>query len=162
MEICRLATCGHGLQRSSSYYSGIRCRIFRRGEAAHVKFGQGSAVADKSARRAASPSRQTCCKQIRWMLSVIKLHLPTSDSSAILAWSSKLMVDCDSMGLTAFRSQISEFFSPVGGHVTSKFAKCCYHQNTLPFELRIRISGKVKCLLYSALQIGLTVDATMT
>jgi len=110
MEICRLATCGHGLQRSSSYYSGIRCRIFRRGEAAHVKFGQGSAVADKSARRAASPSRQTCCKQIRWMLSVIKLHLPTSDSSAILAWSSKLMVDCDSMGLTAFRSQISEFF----------------------------------------------------
>ena len=110
MEICRLATCGHGLQRSSNYFSGIRCRIFRRGEAAHVKFGQGSAVADKSARRAASPSRQTCCKQIRWMLSVIKLHLPTSDSSAILAWSSKLMVDCDSMGLTAFRSQISEFF----------------------------------------------------
>ena len=65
---------------------------------------------DKSARRVASPSRRTCCKQIRWMLSVIKLHLPTSISSAILAWSSKLMVDYDSMGPTAFRSQISEFF----------------------------------------------------
>jgi len=45
MEICRLATCGHGLQRSSNYYSGIRCRIFRRGEAAHVKFGQGQICA---------------------------------------------------------------------------------------------------------------------
>jgi len=33
---------------------------------------QGSAVADKPARRAAS--RRTCCKQIRWTLSVINLR----------------------------------------------------------------------------------------
>jgi len=33
---------------------------------------QVSAVIDKPARRAAS--RQTCCKQLRWMLSVINLQ----------------------------------------------------------------------------------------
>jgi len=44
-----------------------------------------------------------------------KLHYSTSFSSAILAWSSKMMVDYDSMGhgtqSTAFQSQISEFLS---------------------------------------------------
>jgi len=53
-----------------------------------------------------------------------------SRSSAILAWSSKMIVDYDSMGpnLHLFSAKFLNF-SPVGGHMTSKLAKCWYPQN---------------------------------
>jgi len=44
------------------------------------------------------------------------------------------MVDYDSMGprLQLFGARFLNF-PPVGGHMTSKFAKCWYHQNPLGF-----------------------------
>ena len=65
-----------------------------------------------------------------------KLHFSMSTSSAILSWRwrSQLAVDYDSMepGLWLFRARLLKF-SPIGGQVTSKFAKCGYHQNPLRF-----------------------------
>jgi len=54
--------------------------------------------------------------------------------SAILACSSKLMVDYDSMGpsLQQFGARFLNF-SPVCSHVTLKFAKRWHHQNSLRF-----------------------------
>ena len=51
------------------------------------------------------------------------------------AWSSKLMVDYDTMGpsLQLFEARFLISPLPVGGHVTSKFVKCWYHQNPLGF-----------------------------
>jgi len=63
-----------------------------------------------------------------------KLHFSMSSSSAVLAWHSQLMVDYDSMGpsLQLFRAWFLNFSSS-WRHVTSKFAKCWYHQNPLHF-----------------------------
>jgi len=58
------------------------------------------------------------------LLTFPKLHFSTSTSSAIFALRS-LMGNYDSMGpsLQLFGSRFLKF-SPLGGHVTSKFAKC--------------------------------------
>ena len=73
---------------------------------------------------------------------ILDLHFPkldysTSTSSAIFALRS-LMGNYDSMGpsLQLFGSRFLKF-SPLGGHVTSKFAKCWYHQNPLRFILSL-------------------------
>jgi len=64
------------------------------------------------------------------LLNFRKLHFSASISSAILAWSSKRMVDYDGMGPRLY---------PIGArflnfsHMTSNFAKCWYHQNPLGF-----------------------------
>jgi len=60
------------------------------------------------------------------LLQFRKLHFSTSTSSAILAWRSQLMGDCNSMGPSLLQVFGTRFlnFSPVGGQVTSKFAKC--------------------------------------
>jgi len=59
-----------------------------------------------------------------------KLHFSASIFSAILAWSSKRMVDYDSMGprLHFIGARFLNF-----SHMTSNFAKCWYHQNPLDF-----------------------------
>jgi len=55
-------------------------------------------------------------------------------ANCILAWSSKLMVDYDSMSLVYSYSKPNFWISPpVGGHMTSKFVKCWYHRNPLGF-----------------------------
>jgi len=55
-------------------------------------------------------------------------------ANCILAWSSKLMVDYDSMGLVHSYSKPNVRISPpVGGYMTSKFVKCWYHRNPLGF-----------------------------
>ena len=63
-----------------------------------------------------------------------KSFFSMSTSSATLAWRSQLMGYYASMrpSLQFFAARFLNF-SPVGGHVTSKFSKCWYHQNTLRF-----------------------------
>jgi len=85
------------------------------------------------------------------LLKFRKLHFSTSTSSAILAWRSQVMGDCDSMGpsLQLFRANFW-ISPPVGSHVTSKFTKCWYHQNSLRF-----ISALAKARsLWLWLQVG--------
>jgi len=62
-----------------------------------------------------------------------KLDSSTSNSSAVLAWRSQFIVDYDSMRPTLYNFLEPDFWiSPsVGGHVTSKFAICWYHQNSV-------------------------------
>ena len=55
----------------------------------------------------------------------VNLQFSTSISSAIFLWSSKLMVDYDSMGpVYSYSEPDFGISAPVGGHVTSKFVKC--------------------------------------
>ena len=58
-----------------------------------------------------------------------KLHCSTSISSIILAWSSKLMVDYDTMGrsLQPVRVIFFYFFFSESYHVISNFAECPYY-----------------------------------
>jgi len=54
------------------------------------------------------------------LLKFRKLHFSTS---TFMARRSQLMGD--------YEARFLSFSPPVGGHVTPKFAKCCYHQNPL-------------------------------
>jgi len=65
--------------------------------------------------------------QGHWVSEVPKIALFKSISSAILAWSSKLMVDYDSV---VYSLSLPDFWIPfsVSYHVTSHFAECWYYR----------------------------------
>jgi len=92
------------------------------------------------------------------VLNFCKLYFSTSIAYTVLACSSKLMVDCDSMGpsLQLYGARFLNF-SPVGGHVTLKFVKCWYHQNPLGFISVLPVARN----LWLWLQVGRNKPCTL-
>jgi len=87
------------------------------------------------------------------LLKFRKLHFSRSISSAILAWSSKLMVLCVNMG-TSLQPNFWISF-PESYHVTSKFAECWYYTNfkghiSVLLEARVIWSGMLVVYMYCA------------
>ena len=132
------------------YYTNFKCPYFRTaGVYDHVVWHAGSPICIGHTDMTLTWSKVKV--KVTEFLKFWKLHSVTSTSSAILAWHSQLMGDYDSMGLVYSFSEPDFWISPpLGSHVTSKFAKCWYHQNSLHF-----ISALAKARsLWLWLQVG--------